>query len=99
MDSVSDAVDFTLDNTQDVQDSDITKVDTVLDGAQHIVEGATDGVAGRLYQWNTHCLSFKQENSTFFVQTELKAFHTFFDFPKNFTILQTYMNWRILNMV
>ena len=53
MDSVSDAVDFTVDNTQDVLDSDITNLDTVLDGAQHVVEGATDGVAGRFLNKRT----------------------------------------------
>ena len=60
---MSDAVDFTVDNTQDVLDSDITNVDTVLDGAQHIVEGATDGVAGMLNRRDAHFVSFKQENS------------------------------------
>ena len=65
MDSVSDAVDFTVDNTQDVLDSDITNVDTVLDGVQHIVEGATDGVAGKLYQRGTHFVSFKHESNAF----------------------------------
>ena len=44
--SVSDAVDQTVDNTQDVLDSDVADVDVLLDGTQHIVEGATDGVAG-----------------------------------------------------
>ena len=45
---MSDVVDQTVDNTQDVLESDLADLDNVLDGAQHIVEGATDGVAGKL---------------------------------------------------
>lgn len=50
VDSVSDAVDTTIVATQEALDNmDITDLDSVLDNTQHIVEGATDGLAGRIH--------------------------------------------------